>query len=173
MKKIETIKKTLANTEETAMLETLTNIINNSDIITKALTQRERLSVLVFDELQKALNNKKYQIIMNCNYANSKKTSYDMTYYNIAISNRMIQIYYKANKDAFDICTSCAKCYREQFDKLEELQFHIKRDKNDNAKTTERKTIAYNDIVSVIKSLIAILENITTESDSDTETETA
>ena len=81
----------------------------------------------------------------------------------------MIQIYYKAQKNAFDICTSCAKCYREQFDKLDELQFHIKYDKNKRAKTTERKTISYDDIVTVIKSLIAILENITTETETETE----
>ena len=173
MKKYETLKKTLETTEENTLLIMLSDIIKNDDIIAKALTKNERMSVLVFNELQKALNNKKYSIIMNCNYSNSKKSAYDMTYYNIAISNRMIQIYYKAQKNAFDICTSCAKCYREQFDKLEELNFHIKYDKNKRAKTTERKTISYDDITNVIKSLIAILENITTDSDTDSESETA
>ena len=165
MKKYDTLKKTLENIDN----DTLKAIIQNDDIIIDALSKNEKMSVLVFNELQKALNNKKYQVIMNCNYANTKKSVYDMTYYNIAIQNRMIQIYYKAQKNAFDICTSCAKCYREQFEKLDELQFHIKLDKNNRAKTTERKTIAYDDIVSVIKSLIAILEIITTDTETDTE----
>jgi hypothetical protein len=149
--------------EEETLNAEVAKIVNNEDIIIKALKNNEKFSVLVFNELQKALNNKKYQIVMNCNYANSKKDSYDMTYYNIAIANRMIQIYFKAQKQVFDICTSCAKCYREQFNKLEELQFALKLDKNQKAKTTVRKSIAYDDIVSVIKSLIAILENITTD----------
>ena len=143
----------------------------NDDIIIESLKNSEKFSILVFNELQKSLNNKKYSIVMNCNYANSKKDVYDLTYYNIAIANRMIQIYFKAQKQFFDICTSCAKCYREQFDKLEELQFSLKLDKNNRAKTTVRKSITYDDIVSVIKSLIAILENITTDTDEESNEE--
>ena len=171
MKKYETLAKMFKTLEENALNEEVAKIINNNDIIVDALKNSEKMSVLVFNELQKALNNKRYTIVMNCNYANSKKDTYDMCYYNIAIANRMIQIYYKAQKNVFDICTSCAKCYREQFEKLEELQFALKLDKNNRAKTTVRKSISYDEITSVIKSLIAILENITTESNVESNVE--
>ena len=164
MKKLDTLKKMLENIDNV----TLAEIIDNDAIIIDALKDSEKMSVLIFNELAKSLNNKKYSIVLNCNYKDSKKSTYDLTYYNIAIANRMIQVYYKNQKNTFDICTSCAKCYREQFDKLEELQFKLKRNnKTQQAKTTYRLAISYDEIVSVIKSLIAILENITTDEQTD------
>jgi hypothetical protein len=159
MKKLENLINEVRTTEENELLKKLSDIIKNDDIIVKTLDESERLSVLVFNELAKALNNKRYEVILDCNNANSKSSTYNILLYKIFFTNRTIQIYFKKRDKVFDICTSCAKCYREQFDALKELHFNlIDNKKTHKVKTTERKHISYDDIVSVVKQLVAILE---------------
>lgn len=161
MKKYETLKKEL----ETVSNEELQNIINNNDIIIESLTQFEKMSVLMFRELEKALRTKEHQLVLDCNYSNSKfaqNSILKVDYYRLAIANSMIQIYVRQN--SFRICTSASKANREKFAQLEnELQFKTKYDKKTKrAKTTERINISYDDIVNVTKSVIAILESTAT-----------
>ena len=165
MKKLETLKKEL----ETVTDETLANIINNNDVIVKSLSQFERLSVLMFAELEKALRTKEHKLILDCNYANSKNADLKVDYYRLAIANSMIQIYVRQN--SFRICTSASKANREKFAELEEqLQFKTKYDKKTNrAKTTERLNISYDDIVNVTKQVIAILESTVNNKATETE----
>jgi chromatin remodeling complex protein RSC6 len=85
----------------------------------------------------------------------------------------MIQIYYKSN-NTFAVCTSASRANREHFATLEnELHFVTKYDtKTQRAKTTQRTAIAYDDIVDVVKSVIAVLESTAKAKQSDTESDT-
>ena len=158
MKKLDTLKKML----ESITNEALAEIINNADVDIEALTESEKLSVLMYAELAKAINSKKHTLLLDCNYADSKNTHNNILlvdYYRLAVANSMIQIY--ARKNSFLICTSASKANREHFKLLEsELHFITKYDKKtQRAKTTQRSNISYDDIVSVIKSVIAVLES--------------
>ena len=161
MKKLETLKKMLAEENIDAVIK---NIINNDAVAVDALTEFEKLSVLMFAEIAKAVKTKEHELMLDCNYAQSKFAQNDILkvdYYRLAIANAMIQIYVR--KNSFRICTSASKANREQFERLEdELHFVTKYDKKTaRAKTTERINISYDDIVSVIKSVIAVLESTT------------
>lgn len=159
MKKLDTLKKMLENITK----EELENIVNNEDVEIDALSATEKLSVLMFSEIEKAINTKDYKIVLDCNYANSKNSVLRVDYYRLAVANCMIQVY--VQKNSFSICTSANKTNREKFATLEnELHFVTKYDKKTNrAKTTQRNAIAYDEIVSVIKQVIAILKETATE----------
>ena len=171
MKKIETLKKML----ETITDDELKAIVNNDDVIYTALSNSDKMSILMFAELERALRTKEHKVVLDCNYADSRNATLDVKYYRLAISNSMIQIYYKSN-NTFAVCTSASKANREKFSQLEsDLHFVTKYDKKtQRAKTTQRTAISYDDIVSVIKQCIAILESTATErataTESDTET---
>ena len=172
MKKLDTIKKMLDTMTEEELNKTLTDIINNNDVIVKTLSKAEKQSVLMFAEIEKALRTKEHQLVLDCNYSNSKfaqNSILKVDYYRLAIANSMIQIYVRQN--SFRICTSASKANREKFAQLEnELQFKTKYDsKTKRAKTTERLNISYDDIVNVTKQVIAILESTATNKEQSTE----
>ena len=164
MKKLDTLKKMLENIEN-AELE---NIISNENVDVDTLSDFEKLSVLMYNELAKSINSKKHTLLLDCNYADSKNVQnsiYAVDYYRLAVANSMIQIYVKRN--SFSICTSASKANREHFKTLEnELHFVTKYDtKTQRAKTTQRINISYDDIVNVIKSVIAVLESTAKSTD--------
>lgn len=157
MKKLDTLKKML----DSVTADELKAIIQNDDVEIKSLTEFEKLSVLMYNEIAKAVNNKSYTLLLDCNFADSKNVQNNILlvdYYRLAVNNSMIQVYVKRN--SFAICTSASKANREQFKTLEnELHFNTKYDKKtQRAKTTQRNNISYDEIVSVIKQVIAVLE---------------
>lgn len=169
MKKIATIEEMLKSEH---IKETLAQIINNAYVDIEALTDNEKKSVLYFAEIAKAVDTKDYKIVLDCNYSNSKNSVLRVDYYRLAVANCMIQVYCNA-RNTFSICTSANQANREKFATLEEeLHFVTKYDKKTNrAKTTQRNAIAYNDIVSVIKQVIAVLKETATEKQSKAEAE--
>lgn len=161
MKNLETLKTTL----ETVTNETLAAIIKNEDVATEDLTPTEKLSVLMYAELAKALKTKEHQLLLDCNYPDSKNVQNGVLlvdYYRLAAHGSMIQVYVKRN--SFGICTSASKANREQFAALEnDLGFITKYDKKTGrAKTTQRNGVTYEELVPVIKSVLAVLENTAT-----------
>ena len=168
MKKLETLVKTL----ETVSNETLANIINNEEVDIDTLTKNEKMFVLMFAEIEKAINTKDYKIVLDCNYQNSKNSVLRVDYYRLAVANCMIQVYCQA-RNTFSICTSANQANREKFKTLEnDLHFVTKYDKKtQRAKTTQRNAIAYDDIVEVIKQVIAVLKETATEKQSKAEAE--
>lgn len=170
MKKLETLKKML----ETIESEALANIVNNDDIDIDTLSQNEKMFVLMFAEIEKAVNTKDYKIVLDCNYSNSKNSVLRVDYFRLAVANCMIQVYCKA-RYTFSICTSANQANREKFKTLEnDLHFVTKYDKKTNrAKTTQRNAIAYEDIVEVIKQVIAVLKATATEKTTSAETKEA
>ena len=168
MKKLETLKKTL---EAENINNILTDIIKCDDVDAELLTEREKFSVLIYNELARALNNKTNELLLDCNYAQSKfhnNGNYKVDYYRFIsrdTSNAtMIQIYVNANaKKAtckFRICFSCAKTVREQQKALEENNFTVMTCASTRKfKTTQRTNIDYTELVSVIKTVCSILAN--------------
>lgn len=179
MKNVNTLVKSLA----TVNADALASIVNNENVDCSLLTENEKLSVLVFAELEKALKTKNSFLTLDCNYAQSKNTDAKVDYFRLVSNDTknqsMIQVYCKASarqsRVTFAVCTSCAKVNREQFEALEsELHFTVKRDKKTNrAKTSQRTNIAYDDIVSVIKSVCAVLDNSATAREKQPEDATA
>ena len=169
MKKLETLKTNL----ETITAEALAAIINNEDVVADDLTQAEKMSVLMYAELAKALKTKEHQLLLDCNYADSKNVQNGILlvdYYRLAAHGAMIQVYVKRN--AFNVCTSASKANREQFAALEDLQFVTKYDKKTGrAKTTQRNGIPYEDLVPVIKAVLAVLENTATAKKPESDTQ--
>lgn len=171
MKKLETLKTAL----EAVTDETLAAIIDNPDVIIKTLTPAQKLSVLMYAEFAKALKTKEHQLLLDCNYADSKNVQNGILlvdYYRLAIHGAMIQVYVK--KNSFAICTSASKANREQFEALEnDLHFTIKYDKKTGrAKTTQRNGLTYDELVPTIKAVIAVLENTATAKKTETDKKT-
>ena len=161
MKKLETLKNAL----DTITADARAAIINNEDVDPETLTPAQRLSVLMYAEFEKALRTKEHQLLLDCNYPDSKNTqsgNYLVDYYRLAAHGSMIQIYVKRN--SFGICTSASKANREQFEALEnDLGFVTKYDKKTGrAKTTQRNGVTYEELVPVVKSVLAVLENTAT-----------
>lgn len=170
MKKLETLRTAL----ETVTDETLAKIIANDDVCPADLTPAEKLSVLMYEEFAKALKTKEHQLLLDCNYADSKNAQNGVLlvdYYRLAIHGAMIQVYVK--KSSFAVCTSASKANREQFAALEnDLHFVTKYDKKTGrAKTTQRNGITYDELVPVIKSVIAVLESTATQNTQKAEAE--
>lgn len=160
MRKLDTLKKALETTTDAE----LAAIINNNDVILTSLTKNERMFVLMFAELEKALRTKEHQLVLDCNYQDSKNSGLRVDYYRLAIAGSMIQIYAKSNC-TFAICTSASKANREHFAQLEnDLHFTTKYDsKTKRAKTTQRTGIPYAEVVDIIKQVIAVLESTATQ----------
>lgn len=169
MKKLETLKNAL----ETVTAETLAAIVNNEDVATEDLTPAEKLAVLMYAEFEKALKTKEHQLLLDCNYPDSKNVQSGVLlvdYWRLAAHGSMIQVYVKRN--SFGICTSASKANREQFAALDDLGFVTKYDKKTGrAKTTQRNGVTYEELVPVIKSVLAVLENTATAKKQEPKTE--
>lgn len=163
--------------------ETIANIIDNEVIDETSLTEREKVSVLVYSELAKALDTKDRKLVLDCNYAaskfhNHKDESQDqwlVDYYRLVptanVNSTLIQFYVSINftKSAvtFRLCTSCAKMNRDQFEALQdELHFTVKWDKeHTRAKTSTRVGVSYDEIVDVVKAVCAVLASTKVEAE--------
>ena len=168
MKKLETLKKTL---EAENINDTWKDIIKNDNVDVETLTAREKFSTLIYAELAKALNNKTNQLLLDANYAQSKfhnSEQYKVDYYRYiskdTANDTMIQLYVSANANKatckFRICFSCAKTVREQKQALEDNNFTILCNASTKRfKTIQRLNIDYTELVSVIKTVCAILAN--------------
>ena len=163
--------------------ETIANIINNEIIDETSLTEREKVSVLVYEDLAKALDTKDRKLVLDCNYAaskfhNHKDESQDQWlggYYRLVptanVNSTLIQFYVSISLNkgvvTFRLCTSCAKMNRDQFEALQdELHFTTKWDKeHTRAKTSTRVGVSYDEIVDVVKAVCAVLASTKVEAE--------
>ena len=165
--------------------ETLTNdylngIVNCPDIDVDTLTDNEKFSCLVYEQMSRALDNKSYKLMLDCNYpqsnmhnksekqlAKGQEPQWLVDYYRLCSKEgkqkSLIQIYVKTNPKKgtclFDLCTSCAKDNLAQFIALQdELHFEpVGKKGGEGAKTTARKNVTYDELVAVCKAVTAIL----------------
>lgn len=148
------------------------NIVKCENVSVEDLTENELFSVAIFAELKKAIDTKEYQLVLDCNYAQSKfhdSEQYKVDYYRLVSNDTknasMIQFYVSANYKKqtcyFRLCTSCAKMNREQFTALaDELHFTVKYNADrSRAKTSERTKVQYEELTDVVKAVCAVLSN--------------
>ena len=181
-KKLETLVKNF----ETLTDDILNEIVNNDEVDVSTLSDREKFSCLVFAEMKKALETKSHELVLDCNYPQSKKHNkkdpaddeWLVDYYRLVSKDTknqsMIQFYVSANPKKgdckFTLCTSCAKANLEQFLALrDDLHFEPLLDKSGKAKTTTRKGISYDELVDVVKAVCAVLANNTKKEESKKE----
>ena len=63
--------------------DTLGDIIGNDDITLNSLTEKEKFAVLLFRELKKAFDNDKLELVLDCNYKQSKLSTSKVDYYRV------------------------------------------------------------------------------------------
>ena len=175
MKKLNAI----VNSMNSMTSDELSKIINNTNVSVDELTESEKFAVLIFNEMQKAFTkDKDYELVLDCNYSKSKNSVALVDYYRLidkSSNSSLIQLYVscsvKTASCRFRLCTSCAESVIEQ---LQSLKFCIKRDRRTHrAKTSERRNVDFNDIVSVVKSVCAVFTNKTAETTDESATTTA
>lgn len=177
-KKLENLVKDF----ETLTDDILNEIVDCPDVDVSTLTDKEKFSCLVFQQMSRALDNKAYRLMLDCNYplsnmhkksekqlAKGQEPQWLVDYYRLVSKEgkqkSLIQIYVKANPKSgtckFNLCTSSAKDNLAQFIALrDELHFEPVGNKKDGgAKTSQRTGIDYDDLVSVCKAVTAILNN--------------
>lgn len=176
-KKLETLVKNF----EALTDDVLNEIVNCPDVDVTTLTEREKFSCLVFDEMRKALETKTHKLMLDCNYpqsnmhnksdkqlAKGQEQQWLVDYYRLVSKEgkqkSLIQIYVAANPKngtcKFRLCTSCAKGNLDQFIALrDELHFEPVGKKNGGTKTTQRNSVDYSELVDVCKAVCAILAN--------------
>lgn len=185
MKKIETLCKELTKMTYEDFMKEITlgeakeyfNSYVNAENFNEVISDRLKLSMLVYKELKKALDTKKnnnvvYELVLDANYEKSKMHNSDkylVDYYSLLSSDRdrAIQFYVTVNVNKkevyFRLCTSCKKVTRLQFEQLQDsLKFVVKYDKKTGrAKTSQRTQVNYRDeeIVNVVKSVLAVLNS--------------
>lgn len=177
-KKLENLVKDF----ETLTDELLNEIVDCPDVDVSTLTDREKFSCLVFQQMSRALANKAYKLMLDCNYpksnmhnksekqlAKGQSPQWLVDYYRLVSNTEdpksLVQIYVKANPKTgvckFNLCTSCAKDNLAQFVSLrDELHFEpVGKKGGEGAKTTKRDNVDYEDLVAVCKAVTAILFN--------------
>ena len=185
MKSIETLCKNITKLTYDDFMSEITlesareyfNSYLNKDNFDTTISDRLKLSMLVYKELKKALDIKRnnkvvYELVLDCNYEKSKNHNSDkylVDYYSLLTSDRdrAIQFYVTLNVNKkevyFRLCTSCKKVTRMQFEQLkDDLKFIVKYDKKTNrAKTSQRTHVNFdnNEIVNVVKSVLAVLNS--------------
>lgn len=196
MKKLTTLRKeaekmTLNDFLELITLEEAKEYYSylNEENFNAEIKLNQLFALAIYRELAKSLNVKSkdkketFKLELDANYEKSKmhdSCKYLVDYFSLVTSDRdrAIQMYLTCNAKKeeayFRFCTSCKKVTREQFEALEdELHFEVKRDKKTNrAKTSERKKIAYNEVIEVAKLVLAVLNSeldIATESEEESE----
>lgn len=158
MKKVTEVVKELSGENIDGTLE---SIIANDDIILKSLTEREKFAVLLFRELKKAVDNDQFELVLDCNYKQSKFSVLKVDYYRVIdriTKTSQIQVYTRlnvaSNRANFRLCTSCKEIYIEP---LQALGFTVKRDKKTGrAKTSEKLNISYDSIAKTIHDVLNV-----------------
>lgn len=165
MKKLETLKKTLANTDAQTLDAMLKAIAQNEAVTllenaTNALKAREQLALLQFAELEKALKNAKYTLVLDVNFENCKAQEINLTRFSLIDAHNKRALHLYQHTDTFDICFSCSEAVRAKVEAVAEIrdalavQYRAK-----VARTTVLKQIQFDELVNACKFALLILEN--------------
>lgn len=174
-KKLETLVKDFESITD----DILNEIVNCEDVDVSSLTDKEKFSCLVYEQMSRALDNKAYKLMLDCNYpqsnmhnksdkqiAKGQEPQWLVDYYRLVSregkQKSLIQIYVKTNPKKgtclFDLCTSCSRDNLTQFIALQdELHFEPVGKKDGGTKTTRRMNVTYDELVAVCKAVTAIL----------------
>lgn len=169
--------KNLMESFETLTEEKIDEIVGNENVDASTLPDSEKLSVLLFSELEKALHTEDRKLILDCNYQKSKfhnrtpkqiarglENEYLVNYFRLVSADKaipMLHIWPKhlsASKCtcAFEIhITSDVAPILEE--RQGEFKFTIKRRLDGTIRDVYRSGVQYDELVEVINSLCALL----------------
>lgn len=169
MKKYATLKdeitKALAtDATKQAFFNDLRKIIKNESIIFNALSENELMHLLMYRELAKALNNKKYTLVHDSDFAKSKaKTVHTEIYSYIDSANkRVLHLYASASKISISLDSDTETLAKIVIAKQLKNAYEI-RYKNDTKKNTVKDayiaSVAFDDMLNACKYALLILES--------------
>ena len=169
MKKYNTLKDELTKAmqdeaKKKAMFERLSKTFTNEALILDALTSKQIMHLLQFEQLEKALKNQKYTLIHDSNFENSKAQTVQTHIYSYidSANKRVLHIY--SHDSTLDIVFSSNKATLEKTliaDTLNsEFTIHYKYDKYEiDLKETKLARVAFDDMIKAVDFAKLILES--------------
>lgn len=171
MKKFDTLKKTLENAiaDENKMFDLIKQakaIASNEAVAQmKTLENNDIIALLQFAELQKALSNSKYNLLLDINYEKVKTDAITVQRYSLINTHnkRALHIYRKSN-NTFDVSFASDKNTQEKMKFFEAInqEFTVKR-KFKADKTTVKDTylysVAFDKMLDACKVALLMLES--------------
>lgn len=145
MKNFEQLTSAIQNMNATDFAK-IANNANEFDA--EHATNHEKLALLFFDELAKAINTKSEKVVLQINDAQSRAKTKVVTFAYYRTQSVTIQICVKSH--AVNICTSARDAYRSAI--IEAVTTQTASKCND---TTEFQAIAFENVASVIKTIIS------------------
>ena len=169
--------KNLMESFETLTEEKIDKIVGNENVDASTLPDSEKLSVLVFSELEKALHTEDRKLILDCNYQKSKfhnrtpkqiarglENEYLVNYFRLVSADKaipMLHIWPKHLNTAKCTCTFEVHITSEVSSILaereEEFNFTIKRRPDGTIRDVYRSGVQYDELVGLVNSLCALL----------------
>ena len=149
MKKIETLKKDAQSND------VICAILNNSDIIIDTLTDNERLKIVVYNEIKKAIDSKTHKAVLQCNYsctAHKDAHSFDLIRFVEREKEQcaLCNIYIAIKKDAIQ-CTITVSAHKAYQDALKAHEYDVAK---------HRKIVTVDTLASEIKTLYAVFNSV-------------
>lgn len=143
MKKIATIKKELKNYENVKTIENYS-----------VFSETDKLNILIYLELKKALNNKTTECVLDCDYTHSKTKDKELSYNYIHIVSsvenvKQIQLKYTGTTAHFNLSTQFASLIEGS-----NLNYKLKIDKKTRAVKSIKVLCGIDDIVNTYKTIV-------------------
>lgn len=156
MKNYEELAK-LANALDANALDALVN--NTDDFDSASASARERLAIVFFDELAKALDNDESRLVLQVNDATTRAKVKSVTVAYYKTQNVNIQIYAKSRYCA--ICTTCKDAYRQA------ILSAVQRESNKANDKTAFEKVEFENALDVIKMIIACVQSVNKQAKAD------
>jgi iron only hydrogenase large subunit-like protein len=177
MKKLETLKKELERIAENDFIAKLKAIAENESVNDfESFEKREALALLQYAELAKALQNKKYTLVLDMNYVKCRAKEINFYRYSLLDTHNKRALHLYQHTNTFDICFSADKDTRAKVEAIEALNKTIT---TQVADTTVFKKVHFDDMLDACKFALLLLESTLdnvkayVEKQSDTESDTA
>ncbi len=157
MKKLDTLKKaleTLETAETIAMLKAIANNEAVNDFV--SFEKRDALALLQYAELAKALQNKKYSLVLDINYAKSRAKAIDLTRFTLIDTHNERALHLYQHTNTFDICFSADTDTRAKIEAIESLNKKIDTRKAD---TSVYKSVHFDELFDACKFVLMLLES--------------
>lgn len=173
MKKLKTLQDELKNADEQKMLEIIKQVkqtANNEAVNDLTLTNHEILALLEFAELKKALDNKRYTLVLDINFEDYRSETIQVFTFTLADTHndRALHLYRNETKSNYAISFSSKKITLEKVELFKQYntEYTVKQKTRLNKKknTLEVKdtylySVAFDNVFNACKTALSILES--------------
>lgn len=156
MKKFQTIKTAAAEIAKKDLENGFQ--IPESETAT-AFTENEILSLLMFQEIRKALTTKTTEVLLDCDYQKSRSADKEMSisYFRILSTDKTFDSKLQLKRDGADrLHFNLSVKYLDKLPEVEGLKYSVKRDKNQRPKNIRVQT-TFDQLLDCYKTLTAVL----------------